>query len=148
MAQGDSKIYRDAVLKLNEGAYNEGDVWTLAFLSDTYASLDVDAANPQLSNVTVTSGGNFLSAYNIAGFSISRTGGTISFTGTNIGQIAGDAGNPSDIRSAVLYNNTSANDDLMFAWDLTTDGTTPVDVSTLPLTFSFGAAGIATATVA
>ena len=63
MAAGDSKLYRDAVLKLNEGAYAEGDTWTIAFVSDTYATLNADATNPVLANVTPVSGGNGLKEY-------------------------------------------------------------------------------------
>jgi hypothetical protein len=47
-----------------------------------------------------------------------------------------------------LYNNTSASDDLINAWDLTTDGSTALDLVNNDFTFSFGASGILTATVA
>lgn len=148
MAAGDAKTYRDAVLKLNEGVYAEADTWTLAFVSDTYASLNADATNPQLSNVTVVSGGNVSAAYNIASFTITRSGGTVTFNGTNIGTITKNASNPATLRSAVLYNNTSTNDDLIQAWDMTTDGSTALDLVNNDFTFSFGASGILTATVA
>jgi hypothetical protein len=147
MAAGDSKLYRDAVLKINEGAYNEGDAWTLAFVSDTYASLDIDATDPVLADVTVVSGGNVAAAYNIASFTITRSAGTITFDGTDIGTITKNASNPSP-RCAVLYNNTSASDDLINAWDLTTDGSTALDLVNNDFTFSFGVSGILTATVA
>jgi hypothetical protein len=148
MAQGDSKLYRDAVLKLNEGAYSEGDTWTLAFVSDTYSTLNADATNPVLADVTVTSGGNVNAAYNLANFAITRATTTITFDADDIGTITKDAANPSDVRCAVLYNNTSASDDLIQAWDLTTDGSTALDLVNNDFTFSFGASGILTATVA
>jgi hypothetical protein len=147
MAAGDSKLYRDAVLKINEGAYSEGDVWTLAFVSDTYATLSANAANPVLADVTVVSGGNVAASYNIASFTITRSAGTITFDGADIGTITKNASNPSP-RCAVLYNNTSASDDLINAWDLTTDGSTALDLVNNDFTFSFGASGILTATVA
>jgi hypothetical protein len=146
MAAGDSKLYRDAVLKINEGTYSEGDVWTLAFVSDTYATLSANATNPVLADVTVVSGGNVAAAYNIASFTITRSAGTITFDGTDIGTITKNASNPSP-RCAVLYNNTSASDDLINAWDLTTDGSTALDLVNNDFTFSFGASGILTATV-
>lgn len=148
MAAGDNKIFRDFVLKVNEGAYNEGDTWTLAFVSNTYASVSVDAANPQLSTVTVTSGGNVAASYNLASFAITRSTTTITFDAADIGTITKSGTNPADVRCAVIYNNTSVNDDLMCIFDLTTDGTTALDLVNNDLAFTFGAGGIITATVA
>ena len=147
MAAGDAKIYRDFVLKNNEGAYTEADTWTLAFVSDTYASLNVDATNPQLSGVTVVSGGNVAAAYNLASFAITRATTTITFDAADIGTISKNASNPATARCAVIYNNTSVNDDLVMAFDLTTDGSTALDLVNNDLTFSFGASGLMTATV-
>ena len=147
MAQGDSKLYRDAVLKLNEGAYNEGDTWSVAFVSDTYASLSVDATNPVLADVTVVSGGNVSAVNNISGFSITRSTTTITADGTDLATISKNASNPATVRCAVVYNNTSASDDLIQAYDLTTDGSTALDLVNNDLTFNFGANGIFTATV-
>lgn len=149
MAAGDNKIFRDFVLKVNEGAYNEVDTWTLAFVSNTYATVSVDTANPQLATtVSVVSGGNVAAAYNLASFSIARSAGTITFDAADIGTIAKNAINPATVRCAVIYNNTSVNDDLMCIFDLTTDGTTALDLVNNDLTFTFGASGIITATVA
>ena len=147
MAQGDSKLYRDAVLKLNEGAYNEGDTWSVAFVSDTYASLSVDATNPVLADVTVVSGGNVSAVNNISGFSITRSTTTITADGTDLATISKNASNPATVRCAVVYNNTSASDDLIQAYDLTTDGSTALDLVNNDLTFNFGANGLFTATV-
>ena len=147
MAQGDSKLYRDAVLKLNEGAYAESDTWTLTFVSDTYASLNADATNPVLANVTPVSGGNVNAVNNLSGFTITRSGATITADATDLATITQNASNPTTVRSAVLYNNTSASDDLIQAWDLTTDGTTALDLVNNDFTFTFGASGIFTATV-
>ena len=55
MAAGDAKYYRDFILKNNQGDYSDGDTWTLAFISDTYASLSIDATNPVLADVTAVS---------------------------------------------------------------------------------------------
>lgn len=148
MAAGDSKLYRDAVLKLNEGAYAEGDTWTIAFVSNTYATLNADATNPVLSGVTVVSGGNVNAVNNLSGFTITRSTTTITADATDLATITKNASNPTTVRCAVLYNNTSTNDDLIQAWDLTTDGSTALDLVNNDFTFSFGANGIFTATVA
>lgn len=148
MAVGDSKIFRDFVLKVNEGAYNEGDTWTLAFVSNTYATIDATAANPVLADVTVVSGGNVSAAYNLASFAITRSGTTVTYDAADIGAITKNASNPTTVRCAYLYNNTSASDDGFCVFDLTTDGSTALDLVNNDFTFSFGASGIITATVA
>lgn len=139
MAAGDSKLFNDFVLKVNQGDYNDGDTLTLAFISNTYASVSSDAANPNLSTVTVTSGGNVNAAYNLTGVSVTRTNENIIYAANNIGTVTSNALNPTDIRCAVIYNNTSASDDLYKIYDLTADGATatPIDIVNNDLNFTF-----------
>lgn len=147
MAAGDSKLFNEYVLKERKGTYAEADVWTLAFISNTYASVSADLANPNLASVTVTSGGNVAVSYNLASAAYTRTTNVIKFDATDIGTITKNASNPADVRCAVVYNNTSAADDLVQIFDMTTDGTTALDLVNNDFTFSFGAGGINTATV-
>lgn len=146
MAQGDAKLFRDFALKSNQGDYSDSDTYSIAFLSDTYASVDIDATNPQLSNFTVTSGGNIPASTNLAGFAVTRATTTIKFDATDPSTFPKNVSNPTDARTLLVYNNTSTNDDAYQAFDLTTDGTTPLDLVNNDLTFNFGAAGITTAT--
>lgn len=148
MAAGDNKIFRDFVLKVNEGQYAEADTWSLAFVSDTFASVSADTVDPQLSTVTVTSGGNVSASYNLANFAITRSTNTVTFDADDITSITKSGTNPSDVRCAVVYNNTSTNDDLVCIFDLTSDGSTALDLANNDLAFTFGASGIITATVA
>lgn len=149
MAAGDNKIFRDFVLKVNEGAYNEADTWSIAFVSNTYASVDINTTNPRLATtVSVVSGGNIPASTNLASFAINRSGGTITFDAADPATFQKAGANPTTVRCLVVYNNTSANDDLVCIYDLTTDGTTALDLVNNDLTFSFGASGIITATVA
>lgn len=147
MAAGDSKLFNEYVLKERRGDYAQADVWTLAFVSNTYASVSADLANPNLASVTVTSGGNVAASYNLANVAYSRATNTIKFDADPIGTITKNASNPADVRCAVVYNNTSAADDLVQIFDMTTDGTTPLDLVNNDFTFSFGASGINTAVV-
>tara|TARA_R110002020_G_scaffold475890_1_gene713725 strand:+ start:5301 stop:5744 length:444 start_codon:yes stop_codon:yes gene_type:complete len=147
MAAGDSKLFNEYVLKERQGTYDQADTWSLAFVSDTYASISADLGNPNLSSVTVTSGGNVNANYNLASPAYTRATNVIAFDADNIGQIPANASNPSDVRCAVIYNNTSAADDLVQVYDMTSDGTTPLDLVNNDFTFSFGDAGINTATV-
>jgi len=147
MAAGDSKLFNEYVLKERRGDYNQADTWTLAFISNTYASVSADLANPNLASVTVVSGGNVASSYNLASVAYSRSTNTITFDANDIGQILKDASNPADLRCAVIYNNTSASDDLVQIYDMTADGTTPLDLVNNDFTFAFGASGINQAVV-
>lgn len=147
MAAGDSKIFNEYVLKERQGVYAEADVWSLAFISNTYASISADLATPTISSVTVTSGGNVAATYALGSAAYTRATNVIKFDATDIAQILKNASNPADVKCAVVYNNTSAADDLVQIFDLTTDGSTSLDLVNNDFTFTFGAGGINTATV-
>jgi hypothetical protein len=147
MAAGDSKIFNEFVLKERNQTYGVSDVKSLAFISNTFASVSDDLANPNLSSVTVTSGGNVAAAYTLGSAVMSRTTNVIKFDATDIGTITKNALNPADVRCAVVYNNTSAADDLIQIYDMTANGTTAVDLVNNDFVFNFGTGGINTATV-
>ena len=141
MAQGDAKMFRAYIEKRDQGDYSDLDTYTITFLSDTYASISSDAANPNLASFTEVSGGN-ITATNLTGFSITRATTTITTDAADPATFAKNASNPATVRTAFVYNNTSASDDAGFVYDLTTDGSTAVDLVNKDLTFSFGANGL------
>jgi hypothetical protein len=145
MAAGDVKVYNDYVLKEKQGTYSVSDDWRVAFISDTFASLNTDATNPTLANVTVTSGGNVAASYALANEAVTRSSNVVKFDADDIGTITKNASNPADVRCAILYNVTVTND-LAQVFDMTSDGTTPVDLVNNDFTFNFGAGGINTTT--
>ena len=147
MAAGDSKIFNEYVLKERRGDYAVADVWRLAFISNTFASVSDDLANPTISSVTVTSGGNVAASYVLASVAYTRATTVIKFDATDLAQILKNASNPADLKCAVIYNDTSASDDLVQIFDMTSDGSTSLDLINNDFTFTFGAAGINTATV-
>lgn len=142
MAQGEAKLFRDFPLKANKGDYSDTDTYAVVFLSDTYASVDIDATNPQLSNYTATSGGNIPAQSNLSNFTITRVLTTITFDADDLATFLKDALNPTDARTILVINATSVNDDTLQIFDATTDGTTPLDLVNNDLTFTFGAQGI------
>ena len=146
MAQGDAKLFRDFALKSNQGDYSDADTSSIAFLSDTYSAVDIEATNPQLSGFTVTSGGNISAVTNLAGYTFTRATTTITFDATDPSTFPKNASNTADVRSLLVYNNTSTNYDAYQVFDLTSDGTTPLDLVNNDLVFNFGASGITTAT--
>jgi hypothetical protein len=147
MAAGDSKLFNEYVLNERKGEYAEADVWSLAFVSNAYASISTDLATPTLSSVAVTSGGNVAASYTLGSATYTRATNVIKFNATGIGTILKDPSNPADLRCAVVYNNTSAADDLVQIYDMTTDGSTALDLINNDFVFAFGSGGINTATV-
>lgn len=147
MAAGDSKLFNEFVLKERKGTYLEANAWRLSFISDTFASVSADLANPNISSVTVTSGGNVASSFLLASVAYTRATNVIKFDAADIGEILKNASNPADVRCAVVYNDTSAADDLVQIFDMTSDGSTALDLINNDFTFTFGAGGINTATV-
>lgn len=142
MAQGEAKNFRDWGLKKDKGEYQEVDTYSLVFLSDLYAAVNIDATNPQLSNFTVTSGGNIPTSTTLVNFTITRAGANVTFDADDPAGYPKDALNPADARTLLLINDTSVNDDGVQVFDLTTDGSTPLDLINNDLTFQFGAQGI------
>lgn len=145
MAAGDTKLFNEFILRDRQGSYAITDDYRIAFISNTYASVSSDLAAPDIADVTVTSGGNVAANYPLANESLSRSTSTITFDADDIGTITKNASNPADLRCAVLYDVTVSNH-LIQIWDMTTDGTTPLDLVNNDFTFSFGASGINTST--
>lgn len=147
MAQGDAKLLRDYVLKATKGVYLEADTYSLVFLSDTFASISIDVTNPQLSLYTQTTGGNITGPINLSNFTITRATTTITFDADDTATILKNASNPADVRTLLIINDTSTNNDSYQVFDMTTDGTTPLDLVNNDLDFTFGASGITTITL-
>ena len=145
MASGDTKAFNDAVLKSKKGVYAEANVWEIVFLSDTYASVNTDLTNPTSASFTPVSGGNVAASYTLGSIVIDRTANVIKFDAADIPKILKSANNPATVKTALLRNATVTNDAIQ-VWDMTTDGTTPLDLVNNDFTFSFGVGGINTVT--
>lgn len=149
MAQGDSKLAREYPLQAGKGEYNNStDTFKLYFCSDTYAAIDIDTAPLNLSDVTQVGGGNVpIGGVTLTGTTWARSGAVCTLDFNNIATITKNASNPATIRTAVIVNDTSTSDDIYKVVDLTTDGTTPIDLVTNDFDYSFNAGGSQTATV-
>jgi len=144
MAAGDTKLMSDTIRKDRIGTYALADNWQIVFFSDTSASILSTTANPTSATYTLVSGGNFAANYPLANEAVTRSGAVIKFDADDIGQILKNASNPA-IKTAGLINATNSND-LFQVWDMTADGTTPVDTVNNDFTFDFGTGGINTST--
>lgn len=118
-------------LNAHKGKYNiTTDVVKWAIVTNTYASIDANAATLDISDFTVVaSAGNYVAGTTLANSGISATGANISIDGDNF-NIAADPANPVNGCCIIYYNETAADDDIICVADITTDGTTPRDLTT------------------
>lgn len=149
MAAGDSKLAQEYPLQAGNGAYNNStDTFRIFFCSDTYAAIDATQAPFNLSDVTQVGGGNFpITGIVLTNVTWTRTGAVSTLDYDNLTTIVKNASNPTTIRTAVIVNDTSLNDDIYKVVDLTADGSTPIDVINNDFDYSVNASGSVTATV-
>ena len=140
MARGDLKTFDyypyNAGLKLYN---NSTDSFKYAIVTDTYASVLKTTVDPVLTSFTeVGAGGNYS-----AGGVVSA--GVTALAFTNVSMLKA-AGNPTTGKTVLIINSTATNRGY-HAIDLTSDGTTAVDLVNNDLTITFNANGTVNATV-
>ena len=146
MARGDSKKVSEYDLKSGDGAYNNSsDTFAYLLVTNTYASIDADTALNAASFTGATVGGNYAGKTSLANVTWTRLTNVSTFNFDDI-PILSNAGNPTDAKCLVILNDTSAADDAMKIVDLTTDGSTPVDLTAGDFTYTVAVAGSATVT--
>lgn len=147
MARGDAKKASAYDKNKGDGDYNNGtDVFKWSLITDTFASVDANAATLNMSSVTeVASSGAYTAGTTIANTVWSQSGDTSTLDGDDF-SVAANASNPTTGRCIAIYNDTSAADDIVAIVDITTDGSTAVDI-TPGLTYTVAATGIATTQV-
>lgn len=147
MARNDTK--KASAYEYNKGlaAYNNStNVFKWALVTNTYASIDADATSLNLADFTVVaSAGLYVANQTIASTTWAQTGDTSAIDGTDL-SFAADGSNPTTGTCYIVYNDTSAADDVVCITDITTDGTTPVDTQ-LGFSVAFNAGGIASVQV-
>jgi len=145
MAQGTAKYLRDFPFKMNKGDYADTDTYSIVFLSDTFASVDVNVTNPVLTTYTETTGGTIVKTA-LSNFTVTRVTTNVKFDADDPATFVKNASNPTDVRTILIINDTVA-DNAWQAIDATTDGSTPLDLVNNDLALSFDANGIMTATL-
>lgn len=149
MARGDQKAFYDYPRKAGLGNYNNStNTFKVALLTDTYASVSQTLTDPVLTSFTeVTPGGNY-SAGGITLTTVTWTrAGAVTKLDADDVSLLKDASNPANARTALVYNDT-VSDNAYSVVDLTTDGSTPLDLVNNDLNITWNASGIITATVA
>ena len=148
MAAGDSKIFNDFALKLAKKTYDlSTDAFAISFIATAYGSVNADATDPDITDYTPLTGGNFVAATTLASTAITRAGAALKFDFADLSTIAKNASNPATIKTALIKHTVTG--DLYKAIDLTADGgTTAIDVINNDFDYTVNAAGSFTQTVA
>jgi len=129
---------------------NSTATFKLAIVTDAYASVLKAAVDPVLGDFTeATPGGN----YTVGGNALPGNAWTIGAVSPGVTALdftdfamSKDASNPTDGRTAIIVNSTGGIRTI-HAIDLTTDGSTAVDLVNNDLTITFNANGTLNATV-
>ena len=149
MAAGDSKLAQEYPLQAGNLQYNNStDVFRIFFCSNTFAAIDATQAPFNLSDVTQVGGGNFpIAGIVLSSVTWTRSGAVSTLDYADLTTIVKNASNPATIRTAVIVNDTSTNDDIYKVVDLTSDGSTAIDVINNDFDYAVNASGALTGTV-
>ena len=149
MAAGDSKLAQEYPLQAGKGAYNNStDTFRIFFCSDTFAAIDETQTPFNLSDVTQVGGGNFpIAGIALTSVTWTRLGAVSTLDYADLATIVKNASNPATIRTAVIVNDTSTSDDIYKVVDLTSDGSTAIDVVAKDFDYTVNASGSVTGTV-
>ena len=144
MAQGDIVVFEEAKAYMIDGGWEAADVIKLALLTSATGPTAADAT-PALGDYTeVTAGGNYAAGGDTLDTltnMVTEAGGTMTFddTGATV-QWLQNAGNPTNARWGLIYNDTDAGDAAIAYLDLSAD----VDMTAGDLTITWNASGIFT----
>lgn len=145
MAAGDLVVFNEAKGFLIDGGFEATDDIKVALVT-TATTPTASTATPTLSDFTqVTAGGNYTAggiSIGDIGTLVTTSGGTMTFDSATNPSWAQNAGNPTNARWAIVYNDTDASDRAIAFVDL---GAT-VDMTAGSLTITWNASGLFTIT--
>lgn len=145
MAAGDLVVFNEAKGFLIDGGFESADDIKVALVT-TATTPTASTATPTLSDFTqVTAGGNYTAggiSIGDLGTLVTTSGGTMTFDSATNPTWAQNAGNPTNARWAIVYNDTDASDRAIAFVDL---GAT-VDMTAGALTITWNASGLFTIT--
>ena len=148
MAQGDLLTFEEFGRDLGDGDHDMGnDSWYVTLHSVIPTISD---ANPSYGDWTECStGGNYTQgndASNAVNVTWAEAAGVSTFDITTNISWAAAASSPTDIRAAVIWNDTSTGDLAIAFVDMTADGSTPISMVAGDITITWNASGAFTLT--
>lgn len=130
MARGDSKTMAEYDFRSgNREHNNSSDVFRRVFVTNTFAGTDANGTAASLSDFTqVASAGNYVANSDLANVTWTRAANVSTLDYDNF-TIAADPSNPTTAVCMIIYNSTSTNNTVVKIIDITTDGSTAVDMT-------------------
>lgn len=141
MAQGSFTWYDEAKKSLMDGridldthTFKVGFVTVAAGTTPVIASAAVPCwgagGTTNVSSSEVSAGGGYTAGGQaLSSVSWTQTTGTATFTAADLTWTSAGSGDPTTIKTAVLYSDTATNKDCLCFWDMTADaGTTPISL--------------------
>ncbi len=152
MAQGTAKIFLKTRDYISEKTVDiDAGTWQMMLCSDPITALLVGETTPKRNagNITeVSAGGGYSAGGIVLTLAITETGGLYTFKVNTTTHTDGklswtkQAGSPTDIKSAVLFDNAASNDECIAFWDMTTNGgTTPLSLVAVSIDLHLGNSG-------
>ena len=150
MAQGSVTIYEEALPNLNfsgsasdlAGIGVDSSTIKIALISTAVTSLSAGDATPTWSDHSANevSGNGYTSGGEAATITVSEAAGTLTVAlGSGVTWTSTGTGDPSNIKTAIIYDDTSTSDLLIGYIDMTADGgTTAVDLNNGDVTINAG----------
>ena len=142
MARGDLKTFQYYPFNAGKKLYdNVNDAFKYALITDAYASVSVSTVDPTLASFTeAAAGGNYTSGGNaLGGNAWTIASGVTKLDFTDISMLKA-AGNPGTAKCLLIINATAGNR-CYHVIDLTSDGTTAVDLVNNDLSVAFNVNG-------
>lgn len=122
MAQGDLTIFDEAKLALLDGTHDlDTDTIRVGFVDGT-TTPTAGLATPAWGDFTQESGGNFPGTPDAMTVSLTESGGTVTLDFTTNISYASNASNPTDVRWAIIYNDSATGDPAIGFVEIDTSG--------------------------
>jgi hypothetical protein len=160
MAEGTMALFEEFAKSIGDGRIDlESDDFKVAFVTLQVGGTPTIAADDavptwgaggttDLSADEATPGGAYAAGGELlANVVFTQAAGVAKFDADDKAWVSLGAGDPTDIKTAVIYSNDAPNKDCIAFIDMTTDGETAISMLAGDITVAFGAAGILTVTV-
>jgi len=149
MARGDVKVFNESKVLLNFGASTtdaasiniNADSFKVVLITTAYGSVDADGATPTYSDFSAaecSTGGGYTQNTATITVSAAEAGGTVTVSSGQVVWTSAGTGGPADIRTAIIFSDTSTSDLALCAVDMTSDGSAPVDLDDGDVTINSG----------
>ena len=151
MAQGSVTVFDEFLPQANyansalsstaAGISMDVDTFALILTSTAIASLPASLATPDRADATECSaGGGYSTGGAAATITVSEAGGTLTIAlASDVVWTSSGTGGPADIRTAMLVSDThTGSQDAVCVIDMTTDGSSPLDLDNGDITISSG----------